>query len=204
MALYKFTPPSKPRLAEERVLDIIENFEPVGWRYGLYIVGVRGYYLDSMGARGANDRGIYDDALFVVSKNAYASFNGNTDPSYARKGFGTGANKGMAMLDTGIWYSYCFGYHKTYEAIVQRMGTVTVTRDGDPPYKDTGYFGINIHKGSYTKTSSEGCQTVHPDQWKSFITLAKSEAIRAYGKEEYRKKIIPYILIDETERRTWY
>lgn len=176
----------------------------MGWRYDLYVLGIRGYYLDSMGARGKNDIGIYDDALFIVSKNACVSFNGNTDPSYSRKGSGTGANKGMATLNTGAWYSYCIGYHKTYLALVQRKGIVTVTRDGNPPYSDTGYFGINIHKGSYTKTSSEGCQTVHPDQWDSFITLAKTEAKRIYGLDGYRDATIPYFLVDETERRLWY
>ena len=90
-----------------------------------------------------------------------------------------------------------FDLHKgKYLALCQRAGEVTVTRDGDPPYPDTGDFGINIHKGSYNSTSSEGCQTIHPDQWESFISMAKDQARRYFG-DAWQKKVVPYVLIEE-------
>jgi hypothetical protein len=77
-----------------------------------------------------------------------------------------------------------------------RLGTVTVVRDGEPPYEDTGNFGINIHRGGNNTTSSEGCQTILPEQWDSFYNLAKDQAKRYYG-DNWNKKVVPYILLEE-------
>lgn len=139
-----------------------------------FLVGMRGYYLNSMGAPNRNDRGIYDDAIFLVSHNAFASFNANVDPSTTRKG--------IATLGTGIW-RYRIGVHglhkapeKRYKALVQ-AAPVRVLRDGQ--VDETGYFGINIHRGSRTSTSSLGCQTIYPTQWDAFIALVESEMKRA-------------------------
>ena len=102
----------------------------------------------------------------------------------------------MATLKPGLWLAHGFGLHRSkYMALTQTKGTVTVVRDGDPNYEDTGYFGINIHKGSYNGTSSEGCQTIYPAQWESFIALAKDQTIRYHGLQ-WNKVTIPYILIE--------
>jgi len=159
------------------------------------VVGQRGYYRDTMGAPKVNDRGIYDDAVFLTSPSAFAAFNANTDPSTYRKGEGSGEGKGIASLKPGAWFVHRFDKHKgKYLALCQRLGPVTVTRDGDPPYDDTGMFGINIHRGGYNTTSSVGCQTIHPDQWESFISLAVDQARRYHG-EAWNKVVIPYILL---------
>jgi len=140
----------------------------------LCILGVRGYYKDSMGEPGQNDLGIYDDAIFIVGPDCYASFNANVDPVRSRKGFGFGENHGMAHLKPGLWL-YQLGLHRgSYLALVQ-AADVTVIRDGNPPYPDTGDFGIHIHKGGYNNVSSIGCQTIYPDQWDSFIALVQSQ-----------------------------
>lgn len=149
------------------------------------LLGVRGYYLDSMGKKGANDRGIYDDAIFIVGPGFYASFNANSDPSIFRKA--------VAVLKKGLW-QYQIGIHGLskpahlrYKALVQ-AAKVTVVRDqvGD----DTGYFGINIHKGGANTTSSIGCQTIRPDLWPAFISQIESEM------KKTGQKTVPYLLME--------
>lgn len=168
--------------------------------YPLVVVGIRGYFKDTMGVPGVNDRGMYDDAIFIDSPDGFASFNGNTDPSRYRKGYGfNDATKGIAKLKAGAWFAHKLDYHGSkngaYRAICQRVAKVTVIRDGNPPYEDEGMHGINIHRGGYQGTSSLGCQTIHPDQWNSFITLAVDLAKRYYG-QKWDETIIPYVLID--------
>jgi lysozyme len=136
------------------------------------LVGVRGYYLDSMGAKGTNDVGLYDDAIILVSP--------NVDPS--RLGYNAKAGKPMAQLRRGV-YDYKLGLHgvsrrNPYRALVQ-AGPVTVMR-GEA--EETGWFGINIHRGGVNTTSSEGCQTVPPPQWPAFITLVETEMKRNNAK----------------------
>lgn len=169
----------------------------LGWGDTLIIVGVRGYYRDTMGKVGENDRGLYDDAMFVVGPNAFEAFNANTDPSKVRKGSGTGAGKGMASLKPGIWRAHRFDKHKgQYEALRQTGGKVTVVRDGvSGPYEETGHFGINIHRGGNTTTSSEGCQTLPPDQWPRFIQQATQIGKAVFG-GRFRTEPVTYILMD--------
>lgn len=190
-------PASKPKRTQAELRAQIAAFGIDRTKNPLVIVGIRGYYKDTLGMPGVNDRGMYDDALFIDSDEAFAAFNGNTDPSRYQAGFGTGASKGMAKLKPGLWPVYRFDIHNgKYEAICQRAGKVTVIRDGSPPYEDTGNFGINIHRGGYNGTSSLGCQTIHPDQWPSFITLATDIAKRVFG-EKWRQAVIPYVLLEE-------
>lgn len=152
----------------------------------LFLVGVRGYYLNSMGDPNSNDRGIYDDAIFIVGPNSFASFNANVDPSVKRKG--------VACLCNGI-HPYRRGKHGItkpdggYPALrpATKDEALMVTRDGIG--KDLGY-AINIHKGSFNSTSSLGCQTIYPAQWDAFISLVYSEMARESA------KVIDYFLID--------
>jgi hypothetical protein len=119
---------------------------------------VIGYYKNTMGVPGVNDRGIYDDAIFIESSSVLAAYNANTDPTKYRKGIGSGVTKGMASLKSGAWFVHKFDLHKgQYLALCQRAGNVTVIRDGNPPYEHIGSFGINIHRGSYHTTSHNPC-----------------------------------------------
>lgn len=154
------------------------------------LVGIRGYYRDTMGAVGKNDVGLYDDALIVVSPNVHAAFNGNVDPS--RLGWNAHANKPMAQLKAGV-YRYKIGKHgvsrgNPYKALVQ-ADAVTVLRGND---EETGYFGINIHRGGNTTTSSEGCQTIPPAQWPAFISLVETEMKRNNA------KTLSYVLVSNS------
>lgn len=180
-------PKNKPGQARDWVEKQVKDYDLK--KYKIYLVGFRGYYLDTMGVKGKNDRALYDDAIFSVSDVGFTSWNANTDPSIYRKGSGTGERKGVASLKTGLWL-YKKGIHRGYKAFVQ-AAPVTVQRDGSPDYEDTGYFGINIHKGGINGTSSLGCQTIYPTQW---------EAFRAYNYElmdRFGQKIIPYVLLEK-------
>lgn len=178
-------PASRPRWTREKVLDYLLPHHAQGV-YPVRLLGVRGYYRDTMGRVGTNDRGIYDDAIFVVSPDACVAFHANTDPSVHRKG--------IASLAPGA-YLYKVGTHGLSKPVAQRYtalvqaGPVTVTRDQAP--SEQGWFGINIHRGGHTSTSSEGCQTIPPAQWPAFIALVQSELKRAGA------KLLPYVLIEE-------
>lgn len=184
---------------------------------GPFILGIRGYFKDTMGKPGINDRGIYDDAAFIIGPDAdeYRAFNWNTDPSTTRPG--------MAVLQPGV-YNWAKGVHGrhhitgsvgdrgalkwleehpgqdhpdpkyrlTYWAFRQ-AGPFAVLRDGQTKPEtatDPAHWPwIDGHHGGLNGTSSEGCQTVPLEQWKEF---------REYGyglMDKYKSKIIPYKLI---------
>ena len=179
-------PTMRPSDKPEAQRDFIESLlHEAGVTDKVALVGRRGYYRDSMGVKGKNDRGIYDDAIFVVSPNLFAAYNANTDPSRGRPG--------MAVLKPGVW-RYKIGVHglskpkaQQYKALVQ-AAEVVVVRDGRGD--DRGYFGINIHRGGNTTTGSEGCQTIVPDQWASFIATVEAEM------KEFGQTSLPYLLSD--------
>lgn len=176
-------PNSTPKTTKSELLAKLPVIDRA--KYPLIIIGVRGYYLDSMGEVGKNDIGIYDDAIMIDSPNVFAAFNGNTDPSIKRDG--------IATLKAGVYYAHKIGLHKGYQALSQQMGEVTVFRHNKAG-EFKGYFGINIHRGGINTTSSEGCQTIYKPQWDSFIALVVSEAKRLYG-AKWDKVTIPYVLL---------
>ncbi len=191
-------PGAKPKFTQQDLAAKLAPFAINRAKHPFIVVGIRGYYRDTMGAPGVNDRGMYDDAIFLDSADTFVAFNGNTDPSRFRPGEGFAeGTKGIASLDPGAWFVHRFDIHNgKYLALCQRAGKVTVTRDGrKESYKDTGEFGINIHCGSFHGTSSLGCQTLHPDQWPSFIALATDLARRYHG-DKWKQVVIPYVLLD--------
>jgi peptidoglycan hydrolase-like protein with peptidoglycan-binding domain len=224
MGLVISTPPiSKDvTLKDEEVIKIIEanqfqftfapnrtnktatTFDP---NKHLIVVAIRGFKLN-IGTPDKNDRGVYDDCHFIYTPKGIISFAGNTDPSSYRSGYGTGSKKGMAVLNTGVW-SFGKGTHNGRLAFRQTV-PFTVTRDGNPPYEDSGYFGINWHNGNLTTTSSAGCQTNTPssyDTLRTFIyneldVLQNPKMNTDWGKDETTVvRAFPYILIDESKRR---
>jgi hypothetical protein len=66
----------------------------------------------------------------------------------------------------------------------------------DDQTEETGYFGINIHRGSINSTSSLGCQTIYPYQWDGFIHLVMGQAKKIFGLEEWNERTIPYLLLE--------
>jgi len=192
-------PKSRPRLSKEELTEKISTFRIDRNEYPVIVVGIRGYYKE-MGIPGEDDRGIYDDAIFLDSLSVTAAYNGNTNPAAFRKG--------IAELKPGAWFVHQFDNHvglkaskspdpeirKGYLALCQRAGPVTVMRGGR--IGETTATGINIHKGAHNSVSSIGCQTIYPDQWLSFIETAVGEARRYLG-GGFRKKVIPYVLLSE-------
>jgi len=167
------------------------------------LFGRRGYFAD-FGAPG-NDFGVYDDAIVLISPTAFVAYNANTDPSVTKPR--------VAVLETGRWL-YKLGTHnrskpvaqqyralvQAAEAVVFRPGTEATTRgtesdlgvcEGDGKWR--GWFGVNIHRGGFTTTGSEGCQTIYKPQWDAFLAQTEME-MKRHGQDT-----IEYYLTAEAE-----
>lgn len=150
---------------------ITVRYPRIGWPTEMpTLLGLRGWFNTA-----DNARGLYDDAMFLLTPSGIVGFNCNTDPS-------SGA-PGRAELIGGVW-RYKVGIHglskpvaQRYRALVQ-AAPVTVRRDGQAK-KDTGWFGINIHRGGNTTTGSAGCQTIPPSQWAEFLTAVEAAMVAA-------------------------
>lgn len=181
-----------PRLSEKDVLKLLKKNKIDLEVTPVVLLGIRGYYKNSMGVFGKNDRAIWDDALIWVSPKGIQAFQANTDPSGYRKGTGKGSSKGMAMLKAGVWL-YKTGMHNgsTSHEAFRQYDEVTVIRDGiDGDYEDTGHLGVNIHRGGKISTSSLGCQTLPVQTWDAFKELGYSLI------KEYKLKNFPYVLTE--------
>lgn len=180
--------------------EVATGFDP---EKHVIAVAIRGFDLDE-GAKGVNDRRIWDDRVFIVTPNDIKVFECNTDPNGFRKGYGTGENKGMACLKKGVWF-FGKGSHKGTPAFRQCV-PFTVTRDGNPPYDHTGWHAINWHSGGQTSTSSLGCQTLKPNDFvslRSYVYDQMEKCDNPFMKNDFEQKCraIPYILIEEVDRR---
>jgi len=182
------TPNSRPQAASDKIESIVRQAFASGTPFpDVCVVGVRGYYRDTMGEAGKNDRGLYDDALFIVAKDRFAAFNANTDPSRFKRG--------IATLIPGVhWYrpgnhgiSKPGGGYPAFRPATPDEA-LPVMRDGHAGKSDG--IAINIHKGGYGTTSSAGCQTIHPDQWDEFHSTLTA-ALKAAGVKKF-----PYILVE--------
>lgn len=177
------TPATRPQYDRQKA-EYLLSYNNIALDKAL-IIGIRGYYKQSMGDPAKNDRGIFDDAFIIISPTHYSTWNGNTDGGVYRKG--------MANLVPGI-YSYKIGIHglskpkeQRYKALVQ-ASSVTVSRDND--ITETGWFGINIHSSSMNSVSSLGCQTIYKPQYWDFIAAVESEM------EKYKQQTIKYVLVE--------
>ena len=175
-----FLPPARPRLTLAVALARLSV--PVDLAE-VTVLGFRGYYHPD---EDDNERGKYDDAVAIVGPEHWSTYNFNTDPSAYRKG--------IATLTAGDW-RYKPGIHglsrpKTlqYPAFVQ-ADEVTVRRDQS--ITESGWFGINIHRGGNNGTSSLGCQTLPPAQWEAFRATLMDQLKRT-GQKTFR-----YLLTDK-------
>lgn len=177
--------------------------------WSVILLGWRGYYLNSMGRKGQNDRGIYDDAIFIITPNCFRAFNANVDPSIRREK--------VAVLEPEQIVYYKKGMHRagspTGHMAWRQSSPVIVRRDefikpkgvsddswgislGGGLWTDRnwpgGIFAINLHKGGINTTSSLGCQTIPPSQWKEFFATLSGQ------QDEHNAPIVPYLLISNS------
>lgn len=150
------------------------------------LLGVRGYFRDGMGEPGKNDRGVFDDAIFLSSPSCHMAFNANVDPSFWRPG--------IAVLQPGV-YRFGLSVHGKSRPVelqypcLEQVGDVMIRRDGSSR-ADRGDFTIQIHRGYRTDTASLGCQTIPSEQYDSFISTVADQLRR------YRQETIPYLLME--------
>ena len=142
-----------------------------------YFAGSKDYDVNIVGVRnsdtGKKVTNLFDDKITISYKVGgewqYYEWDATTEPG--KKGVLQFHNsKGVARLVPGQYRGvYKLSKHQgKYEAVCQRLGDVTVWRDGnkdmnfDEVKQDTGMFGINIHKAgtvsSFVENWSEGCQ----------------------------------------------
>lgn len=184
-------PQYRPRQSDalsRQTIALYEHLIPIEDRdQSVSVLAIRGYYENSPGKKDANNRGLYDDAIFIIEPDGVHNFNANTDPSRFRKG--------AAQLKARQAIRYIPGPHGynqengPYSAFRQNS-ECTVIRDGD---EDTGIFWINFHRGGVADTSSQGCQTIPPHQWNEFHTLLHT-LLQLCGQETFQ-----YVLLDQTD-----
>jgi hypothetical protein len=161
--------------------------------YDVNIVGVRNN-APSVADKVTN---VFDDYITVSFKDTsgnwqFYCWNATTDPG--KKGVQQFHNKkGVARLVPGQYRGvWAIDKHQgKYEALCQRLGDVTVWRDAnkdlvfDEKVKDTGMFGINIHKAgmdsTWVENWSEGCQVFkRVKDFNEFMSICK-KASKIHG-----------------------
>ena len=157
--------------------------------YDVNIVGIRNN-APSIADKVTN---VFDDYITITYKDSLGNWqffcwNATTDPG--KKGVQQYHNaKGVARLMPGQYRAtWCIDKHQgKYEALCQRLGEVTVWRDGNRDLKfdevktDKGIFGINIHKAgtdsTWVENWSEGCQVFkRVKDFETFMFICKKAA----------------------------
>lgn len=182
-------PNSRPKMTKADVLKEMSAYPELN-DYKVKLLGIRGYYKTSMGDPTKNDRGIYDDAIFIVAPDFFATYNANVDPSTEKFGIASLVAPQIIYYKEGI---HGISGSNPRQAFRQASFGIRVLRDGKPgEYKDSAAspFWINIHDGGYTTTSSEGCQTLPKDQWPAFNKNLKDQ-LALNGQVKF-----PYLLIE--------
>jgi hypothetical protein len=155
--------------------------------YDVNIVGVRNNALNIY----KKVTNVFDDYITITFKDEngvlqYYCWSATTDPG--KKGVQNFQNsKGIARLVPGQYRGvYSLSLHGgKYKALCQRLGNVTVWRDKnrdlvyDEVVKDTGMFGINIHKAGqdskWVDNWSHGCQVFKKvKDFNEFMSICKS------------------------------
>lgn len=144
-----------------------------------------------MGKIGANDRGIYDDAIFFVTPQIFSSFNANCDPSLFEE------NIASIKADQVVWFKkgdHGLAYRppRRHPAFRQSRPIAVVRDDGKGGFREEkpSWPYTNLHRGGQDSTNSEGCLTIPPSQWEGARELGY-EQMDEYGQDE-----VPCILVE--------
>jgi hypothetical protein len=173
--------------------------------YDVNIIGVRNNAKDVY----KKVTNVFDDYITISFKDEkgvkqFYCWNATTDPG--KKGVQQFHNKkGVARLIPGQYRTtWAIDKHQgKYDALCQRLANVTVWRDGnkdltfDEILKDTGMFGINIHKAgqdsTWVENWSEGCQVFkRVKDFDEFMKICK-KAAKIHGNK------FSYTLIESTD-----
>ncbi len=173
--------------------------------YDVNVVGVR----NNSPAVYRKVTNVFDDCITITFKDSLGNWNffcwnATTDPG--KKGVQQYHNaKGVARLVPGQYRStWMVDKHQgKYDALCQRLGDVTVWRDAnkdlvfDEKVKDTGMFGINIHKAgtdsTWVENWSEGCQVFkRVKDFNEFMSICK-RAAKIHGNK------FSYTLLESTD-----
>lgn len=162
----------------------------------LNIVAVEGINLDGSPNADANNE--FNDVLCVLEFDGMRSrpqFNYlgvcTTEPGYHYTWYPMNP-RGAARIAFGQYQAWQVGIHgkhssTEHEALVQTGGTVTVQRDANMDmvrtgdYRDTGYFGINLHGGwdaldyDIGRTSAGCIVTPKMDDFRKFMDAVKED-----------------------------
>lgn len=173
--------------------------------YDVNIVGVRNNALNIV----KKVTNVFDDCLTISFKDVTGNWQfycwmATCDPG--KKGVQQFHNKkGVARLVPGQYRTtWAIDKHQgKYDALCQRLGNVTVWRDGnrdlifDEVVKDTGMFGINIHKAgkdsTWVENWSEGCTVFkRVKDFDTFMSICK-KAAKIHGNK------FSYTLLESTD-----
>jgi hypothetical protein len=176
-------PANRPQLSRMEAEHMLQAY-PLN-SYPVKLLAIRGYFKKTMGNPVQNDFGIYDDAIILVAPKVYKTYNANTDPSVL--------NSHLAILKTGLHF-----FKKGKHGISRPGGGYPAFRPANPEEKlpvtrngkDDWGIAINIHRGGYGQTSSEGCQTIYPDQWEGFQLLVYNLMT------QNNQRLLPYALTE--------
>ena len=191
MPTKKMLPDSgRPNIQRAAVLALLASHNVDVNTEKLFILGLRGYYRDSMGKVGVNDIDIYDDAIVIITPTSMQAYNANLDPTESKH------PEGRPTTVCGeVFRAWKFAlHHGKYPALCQRGGKWAVIREKTGRREDSDVLGINWHCGGNYSTGSEGCKTHPPAQWALAYAFAKNEAMRLYGK--LTDVIVPYMELE--------
>lgn len=175
----------------------------------------KGYDVNIVGVRNTSPAvykkvtNVFDDCLTISFKDEKGTWQfycwlATCDPG--KKGVQQYHNKkGVARLVPGQYRTtWAVDKHQgKYDALCQRLNEVTVWRDGnrdlvfDEAVKDTGMFGINIHKAgqdsTWVENWSEGCQVFkRVKDFDVFMSICK-KAAKIHGNK------FSYTLLESTD-----